>query len=205
MSSSENAARTGRESPARQGRDSPARTEHSGAVGVAGIALLALGLAWLWNAWLGGVQLNLQDEGFLWYGVLRVLDGAVPLRDFQSYDPGRYYWCAAWTPLFGDGIAGLRRGLVMFQACGLFCGLLVARRVLRPAWLVAPLGAALLLWSFPRYKAFEPALALMAVLVATRLVEAPTRGRHFAAGMFVGLAACFGRNHGIYGVAALGG
>lgn len=177
-------------------------TGPAAATETAGIALLAVALTALWHAALGDIGLNLQDEGFLWYGVLRVAEGAVPLRDFQSYDPARYYWCALWTPLFGGGIAGLRAALALFQAAGLCCGLLVARRVVRPVWALVPVGLVLLLWSFPRWKVFEPSIALMAALLATRLVESPSARRHFAAGAFAGLVACFGRNHGAYALAS---
>jgi hypothetical protein len=157
-------------------------------------AVLSLGKFWL----TGHIGLGLYDEGFLWYGVQAAAAGDIPIRDFQSYDPGRYYWGAAWSLLLGDGILALRLSTALFQTVGLTCGLLAVRRVTtRPVALVL-VGFVLLAWMFPRPKLFEPSLAMMAVLVLTRLIENPSAGRHLAAGVFVGLAAVMGRNHGFY-------
>ena len=166
--------------------------------GVLVALLLAVGLTVSWYLLFGHVNVNSGDEGYLWYGVQRTAAGEVPLRDFQAYDPGRYYWCAAWGELFGTGILGVRKGAAILQAIGLFCGLLVARRVVRhPAWLL-PIGVTLLVWMFPRHKVFESAVSMMAVYVGVRLLERPTVRMHFLTGVFVGLAGVIGRNHSTY-------
>lgn len=148
--------------------------------------------------------INLADEGFLLYGVQRVLAGEVPLRDFQAYEPARYYWCAAWCAVKGDGFLALRGALAAFQAVGLYCGLLVARRAFADRRLMFPIGLVLLAWMFPRYRVFESGLAMMAVLAALLLIERPSLGRHFLVGGFTGLSACFGRNLGLYSAVGTG-
>ena len=148
---------------------------------------------------------NLQDEAFLWYGELRVLAGEVPLRDFRSYDPGRYWWAAAWSWVWGDGLIGLRAATWIFASLGLAAGLCVLRRVVRQPWELA-LGAILLAaWMYPPWKLYEPALALCGTLVAVRMLEAPSARRAAEMGVWVGITAVFARNFGAYGgLAALG-
>lgn len=167
-------------------------------------AVLALALS---AALLGAqrrLDLTLNEEGFLWYGAVAVAHGDVPLRDFYSYDPGRYYWAAAWTPLAGQGLLGLRLATAAFGALGLFCGLLAARRAVGHPVLLALLGIALTLWLLPRHKLYEPAVQMGGVLAATALVEHPTRRRHLAAGALTGFGLFMGKNHGLYlGVAFL--
>ncbi|MEA2695630.1 MAG: hypothetical protein QOJ16_5017, partial [Acidobacteriota bacterium] len=144
------------------------------------------------------------EEGFLWYGAIGAAHGEVPFRDFYSYDPGRYYWAAAWAKLLGDGILALRFSTAVFQALGLFCGLLAAWRLTHRRWLLALVGVLLLAWMEPRNRLFEPALAMAAVAAAVALLEKPSLRRHFWAGALVGLGLFFGKNHGLYlGVAFL--
>jgi hypothetical protein len=142
--------------------------------------------------------INLADEGFLWYGVQQTVDGAVPTRDFQSYDPGRYYWSAGWALVFGRGLVALRLSEISFQAIGLFVGLLLASRISHGWGFLLAVGVMFLLWMFPIHKLFDHTVLLCGIWVAVRLIEQPSPGRIFAAGLFVGLSAFFGRNHGLY-------
>ncbi|GLQ88095.1 hypothetical protein GCM10007898_16640 [Dyella flagellata] len=153
--------------------------------------------------WQGNKGFSLWDEGFLWYGAQRVTLGEVPIRDFMAYDPGRYYWVAAVMELCGsNGIMAMRIALAIFQAIGLFVGLLLIARALKKQSLVYLLLSTLILtaWMFPRYKLFDVSLSIFLVGALTYLVEKPVGRRYFLAGMCVGLAAVFGRNHGVYGV-----
>ena len=139
-----------------------------------------------------------SDEGSLWYGAWRVAHGEVPIRDFRSYDPGRYYWIAFWSRLFGDGLLGQRAGVALFQVIGLAWGLFAARSVVHKRRYLFTVGLLLLVWMYPRHKLFESALAMGAVYVATHLIEKSSPKRFWLAGVFVGLAGFFGRNLGLY-------
>lgn len=154
--------------------------------------------------WQGNEGFNLWDEGFLWYGVQRVMLGDVPIRDFMAYDPGRYYWSAALMSLWGgNGIMALRGSVAIFQTMGLFVGvLLIARAVKKQNFLYLLLSAITLsIWMFPRHKLFDISLSILSIGVLTFLVQTPTSRRYFFVGVCVGLTAIFGRNHGMYAVA----
>lgn len=147
----------------------------------------------------GDVGFSLADEGFLWYGTIRTALGEIPVRDFQSYEPGRYYWGALWLKLLrNDGIMALRISQAVFQFAGLSLALLLLRRVVR-SWTGLIFGAIILLrWMFPMWKVYEPVILIVAIYFAVLIIEEPSRVRHLAAGIFIGLAAFFGRNHGLY-------
>lgn len=167
-----------------------------------GLACFLVYFSFLWQ---GATGYNLSDEGFLWYGVQRVLAGDVPLRDFMAYDPGRYYWSAALLKLAGaDGILALRAAVALFQAIGLAAALwmiMVAARGRQLAYLVL-CGITLLLWMWPRHKLFDVTLSILLIAALSYLVRQPDARRYFVTGLCVGLAAVFGRNHGMYGAVA---
>lgn len=166
--------------------------------------------------WQGRKGYNMGDEGYLWYGVQRVLQGEVPIRDFMAYDPGRYYWTAGLLGLAGDdGLLPLRAAVAVFQALGLFVGLwLIARhhldsnpRTSSTGYLsfLAVSAALLAVWMFPRHKLFDISLSIFLIAIVQALLRMPRPGTCFWAGVGIGLVAVFGRNHGVYGaVACLG-
>ena len=154
--------------------------------------------------WQGNKGFNLADEGFLWFGAQRVMLGEVPIRDFMAYDPGRYYWSAALMSLWGDnGIMTLRGAVAIFQAIGLFVGLLLIARAVKKQNLFYMFLSAitLVVWMFPRHKLFDISLSILLIGILACLVQNPTNRRYFFAGLCLGLVAIFGRNHGIYGAA----
>ena len=168
------------------------------------LALLAIGLSFGSFFMDGDVTLNLADEGYLWYGMRAVNAGQIPIRDFQAYDPGRYYWASGFSRMFGDDLVTMRAGCVLFQCMGVLAGLLAARRLSRDWKFLLPVALTIVLWMIPRYKVFEQSIALLAIYVAVRLVETPTLRQHFFSGVFVGLMAFIGRNHGLYQFAGFG-
>ncbi len=166
--------------------------------------LLAVMVVLALFAWQGSSGFSLWDEGFLWYGVQRAMLGEVPIRDFMSYDPGRYYWSAALMGLWGNnGIMALRATVAVFEAMGLSVGLyLVACAETKrniPYLLLSAVVFAV--WMFPRHKLFDISLSIFLMGALASVVQSPTSRRYFLAGLCVGLVAVFGRNHGVYGAA----
>ena len=168
------------------------------------LALIAVAAAVILFVWEGHTGFSLWDEGYLWYDVQRTMMGEVPTRDFMAYDPGRYYWSAAIMSLMGDnGIVALRVALAIFQAIGLFIGLVLVSRNATKSNLAIWLAVALIvlaIWMLPRHKIFDISISIAQVGALAFLVHKPSIRRYFLAGLCVGLFAVFGRNHGLYGL-----
>lgn len=164
--------------------------------------LLAFVLVGIFYAAQENIGLQLSDEGFLWIGVLRTVDGQIPMRDFKSYDPGRYYWSAAFVPIFGSGILGIRRSIAVLQFLGLWFAIDVLRSQVDNLLILSLIGILLLLWMQPRHKRYDHIISLLAVLFASLLIGSPDTTMFFAAGVFIGIAALFGANHGAYNFCA---
>lgn len=184
------------------GVPSPGRPAASSPLFPAALALGTTAVLFLVQYRLG---LNLWDEGFLWYGTQRTLLGEIPLRDFSSYEPGRYYWSAFLMRLWGsDGVLGLRAAVAVFQCIGVFLWFLLLRQGCRQRSLLLWCAATLTLavWMFPRHKLFDITISIAFMGVLAFLLQRPSSGRYFLSGLVLGIVAFFGRNHAAYGLAA---
>lgn len=168
------------------------------ALAISAAVVLAL---FLWQSHKG---IHFADEGFLWYGAQRVMTGEVPMRDFYAYDIGRYYFSAAFMSLWGNnGIVALRVGSAVFQAIALFVGLTLLARTASPrhrAPFLLLSAITLAAWMPFQYRLYDSSLPIMLIGALAFLIERPSPRRYFLVGLTVGLAAVFGKNHGLYGV-----
>jgi hypothetical protein len=167
----------------------------------------AISLAWVFLLQLSQarIDLNLGDEGLLWYGVQRTLAGEWAIRDFQAYDPGRYLVLAAWARLVrSDGIVAMRCGLALIQWAGLFPATLLIGRVVDRRWVQLLACGVVAAWMGPRHKLPDTAAALWTTVALAALVAKPNLRRHAWAGCAVGLMWLVGMNHAAYaGVATV--
>lgn len=171
------------------------------------IQALALSIAsvFVFFLWQGNIGFSLWDEGYLWYGVQRVLEEEVPKLDFKSYDPGRYYWAAFFMNVWEDnGIMSLRYSVTIFQTIGLFFGLLlIAHSSNKQNFTYLFLSAIILMiWMYPRHKLFDITISIILIGALSILINRVTSKNFFILGICVGVAAFFGRNHGLYGLFA---
>lgn len=153
-------------------------------------------------------DLNLADEGFLWYGSQRLLHGEFPLIDYMSYDPGRYVWTASIMYVTGnEGIVSVRVALAIFQIFALYLSLVLITRPNSSYLTLFSLVAVsvLIVWMIPRHKMFDIAVSIAIIYSLALLAEKPISSRFIGAGITVGLAAYFGRNHGLYGLIGASG
>jgi len=149
---------------------------------------------------------NLGDEGWLWYISQRTAFGDVPLRDFFSYDPGRYYWSAGVFKLLGrNGFFEQLLANYLFAIMGLaLTYVAMVRAALSRVWRVAILLLLGVVIGFPRHKIYEQTLSLICLATIAFVFAGPKRlKRWLLLGILIGLAAFFGRNSGIFcGIAA---
>lgn len=160
-------------------------------------------------AWEVRTGFNLGDEGYLWYGIQQIGLGEVPIRDYQAYDPGRYYFSAGLLHLTGaHGILAVRYTIAALQALALCFALGWLARVHDRRGMLAYLvlsAVTLAIWMIPRHKLYDISISIGLVCLLAWWITRPTAKRSFLAGAFIGLAAYFGRNHGVYGLVASAG
>ena len=160
----------------------------------AAVSLTVFSLQWRYG-------FNLGDEGWLWYISQRTAQGDVPLRDFFSYDPGRYYWSAAVFKLLGrSGFFEQLLANYLFAVVGLALAYIAMFRAgLSRSWRISILLLLGVVLGFPRHKIYEPTLSLIAVASIAFLFAAPPRlKRWLLLGVVIGLTAFVGRNSGVF-------
>ena len=165
-----------------------------------GVVALAAALSMLWlrrNAPLGA------DEGYLWYGVQQASKGRWPHRDFKSYEPGRYLWCALLMRGLGTGLLPLRCATHLFFAVALGAALLAlrSRGLDWPSLALAALALSCI--AHPQHKLFEHGWILLAWASCAQLLSAPSAFAWACEGAVLGLSLFFGFNLFLYATAAL--
>lgn len=152
------------------------------------------------------VGFNIWDEGFLWYGFRQVMAGAVPIRDFMSYDVGRYYMAVpVMAVLRDDGVLAMRTCLGLVQVGGVVLATyLVLADATRFRLIYSLLAAVVFVcWIMVMpYKNFDTAASIMLIAGLAFALSEPNAFRWFIGGVILGIAAMLGRNHGVYGAAA---
>lgn len=170
------------------------------------ISYLIISSSWVAIAWLlqGHLGINLADEGYLWYGSIAVLSDQLPIRDFQAYDIGRYYWCAFYMWLFKDtGIVMLRIALAMFQIMGLFSFMQILKRVSKKKIFLVIATAFSLICMFPFHKVIDISVSIMTVYALILWFERKNVQARLALGVYLGIVGLIGRNHILYALLAL--
>lgn len=170
-------------------------------------AIVVPGILFLFSWHIG---FDLADEGYFWYGAQRVLHGELPIRDYMSYDIGRYYWAAAVMQALADsGIHATRVSALLFQCLTISVALFLclwampSTQSLTKRLLFALTAAlTLTLWMTPYYKAFDHGSSILMVAMLVLLLKSINYKTWLSAGLLLGAMAMFGRNHGVYGAVA---
>lgn len=145
----------------------------------------------------------LQDDLWLWYGVQRFAAGAVPIRDFQAYDPGRYI--ITYILAFGhDSLYALRFVQAVIGASIVSAGVwFIQRKKHVHIGVIVMTAIVLIAWLFPRHKYYDIAISVASVLYLWYLLKFQTHTARLLAAPMIFLSFLIGRNHALYLVLGL--
>jgi hypothetical protein len=142
--------------------------------------------------------INVYDEGLILFGAARVLDGAVPHRDFYAnYGPGQFYVLAALYKIFGASVLVERAWDTFVRSCIVVLVFVIVDRlapravaVLTAIFTLVFLGSLIDAYGYPVFPALAAALAGLAFLLPSPGCEA-SPARLMAAGGCAGVAMLF--------------
>ncbi|HEY1941560.1 MAG TPA: hypothetical protein VGH40_05495 [Roseiarcus sp.] len=156
-------------------------------------------------------SVSVYDEGLILTGASRVLDGALPHRDFYAnYGPGQYDIVAASFKLFGSSVAA-ERVLDLLIKSGVVCLTYSISLSMMGRGAAAMVTAFAALWvaaaDAPSYPIWA---SMLLTLIAVKAVFPGLEGRHAtgslaAAGVCVGAIALFRYDVGFFVCAAVSG
>lgn len=146
------------------------------------------------------VDVNLGDEGYLFYGVQQVLKGMLPIRDFRAYDPARYFWCALWCRVGGARFFTIRLSMMFVSIVSLLLSLYIVYSETQNAVIALLSGCLSILWMRPRHKQIEILFSVICCFVLS--VFANGFEHPVILGAFGGICLMFGLNIALYFSAA---
>lgn len=151
------------------------------------------------------VGFNLADEGYLWYGTIRVLNKEVPIRDFRAYDPGRYYWCALFAFFFNKSLLTIRFANITVAWLALSITSFIIFTV-TSSWALTLLFPIIsIFWMTPIYKIIDTATPLFTIIFLFLMVSQPSPITISVAAFWIAFSLFIGANHFLYnGLAFLG-
>jgi hypothetical protein len=189
----------------------PVRSPAWWAAREAWLALLAIAGIVAIYAWSGRFWIDLVDEGYFLDLSQRVLNGALPYRDFDTYyTPGIFYLLAAAFKVFGTNLLVIRYLMAVIRGlCALLLYALARRVAPWPlAWL--PIVLIFLVDAWPIETEPHPSWpSLVACLLTMECLVRHMRTRQWhwlaLAGASAGVAYFFKQNIGAFTAVALGG
>lgn len=153
-------------------------------------------------------DLNPSDEGYLVYGVERVLEGQTPGADFHAYEPGRYWLLAPFFAAFGSDVVVERAVLLVHRIAIVLLVFVVARRFLSAGLALIPTLAVLILPG-PWHKSWFSLFLLAALALAEGYLRVPRWRTLLLGGVLSGVGLVFRLDIGafcglMWGVALVG-
>lgn len=154
---------------------------------------------------------NLSDEGFYWHGAELTYYGKTPVKDFFSYEPGRYYWTAAVFRLLGSHsnkagrLASIAFGSVVYGVCTTYVANWYLNENSKPKRIFAACGLAAVasIWTFPYYRVYDNACACLTFTGCVAIQKQKRQNHKAAIAYLLGMTTFIGRNHGLYALIAL--
>ncbi len=163
------------------------------------LALAVASFAVFFLYWDMGIN---DDEGYLLGGVLRILDGQVPYRDFHhTYAPGRFYLIAALFRLVGEDLLVVRALWLVMRVAIVLLAYFAARPFVSRTGAVA-VAVMMIVVPGPWHKSFFHLFLFANLLTLGRLTRPRSGSFHVAlAGLVAGVTLLFRQDLGLVSVA----